>query len=90
VARGDFAWVGNRPLTPAETADLTTDYERLWLSVPPGLFSLADAMGCREPFGDEARAHASFFAVDPTPHKQARILARLLRRVFMGAPKPGA
>jgi hypothetical protein len=87
VARGDFAWVGNRPLTPAEAADLSTDYEKLWLATPPGVFSLADALGCQDPFGDEARAHASFFAVDPTPRKHLRVLGQILRRVFVGAPK---
>ncbi len=80
VVRGDFTWVGNRPLAADEAARLNNDYERLWLAAPTGLVSLADAMGCAEAFGDEARAHASYFAVDPAPHRELRVLMRLARR----------
>ena len=52
-ARGEFAWVGNRPLTRQQAAELRTDFERLWLAVPAGLVSLADAEGCDDPMGDE-------------------------------------
>lgn len=84
VARGEFAWVGNRPLTPAQAAELQGDFEQLWLAVPTGLFSLADALGCREVVTEEARVHASFFAVDPGRHKCARVLWRLVCRVGGG------
>ena len=81
VAHGEFAWAGNRPLSPKQTTELATDFEKLWLAAPTGMFSLADAMGCGEAFDDEARAHASFFAVDPSPQKGARVLWK----VFCGA-----
>src|SRR5262249_16371854 len=63
VVRGEFGWVGNRPLSPAAAVSLSNDFERLWLKAPIGLFSLADAEACREPFNHEARAHASLYAV---------------------------
>jgi hypothetical protein len=63
IVRGDFAWVGNRPLTRAQAAMLSNDFERLWLGSPIGLVSLADARGCIDSLTDEARAHASFYAV---------------------------
>lgn len=85
VARGDFAWVGNRPLTPTQVASLHNEFERLWLAVPAGLFSLADVEGCSDPFGDEARAHASFYAVQRHWKTDLRILRRILPRLLRGA-----
>ena len=84
VARGEFAWVGNRPLTQAQAAELRGDFERLWLAAPTGLFSLADAVGCRETLTEETRVHASFFAVDPGRHKCARVLWRIFCRAGSG------
>ena len=63
IARGDFTWVGNRPLTREQAVQLETEFEQLWLAAPVGLFSLADKFGCGDRFDDEARAHASFYAV---------------------------
>jgi hypothetical protein len=85
VARGDFAWVGNRPLSPAETAGLASDFERLWLAAPIGLASLADAEACADAFGDEARAHASYYAVQAHWRFDLSILARVLFGRVLGA-----
>lgn len=63
VARGEFTWVGNRPLNADQAGRLTTDFERLWLSAPTGIISLADSLGCLDSFDDETRAHSSFYAV---------------------------
>jgi Bacterial sugar transferase len=78
IAAGTFAWVGNRPLSPAEAGSLANDFERLWLSAPIGLFSLADAEGCPAGFSDEARAHASFYAVQANWRLDLVILKRVL------------
>ncbi|MCC6231587.1 MAG: sugar transferase [Verrucomicrobiales bacterium] len=78
IVRGDFAWVGNRPLTPEQGKELYTDFERLWLAVAPGLFSLADAEGCPDPLSDEARAHASFYAVKHGLSSDWQIVSRIL------------
>ncbi len=78
IATGTFAWVGNRPLSPTEAGSLTNDFERLWLSAPIGLFSLADAEGCPEGFSDEARAHASFYAVQANWRLDLAILKSVL------------
>ncbi|MGE3310236.1 MAG: hypothetical protein AB7O66_09730 [Limisphaerales bacterium] len=88
IARGAFRWVGNRPLSPAQAETLSTEYERLWLGVPTGLFSLADAEGCDDPLGDEARAHSSFFAVRSGWRDRAAILGRILIRLPLGAMTP--
>jgi hypothetical protein len=80
IVLGHFCWVGNRPLSPIQADALTTEYERLWLGVPTGLISLADAEGCDDPFGDEARAHSSFFAISPGWRHRAGILWRALTR----------
>ena len=84
VVRGEFAWVGNRPLTPAQAAELHGDFEQLWLAAPTGLFSLADALGSPEGVTEEARVHASFFAIDPARHKAARVLWRIFCRASAG------
>src|SRR6185436_20691316 len=31
IVRGEFGWVGNRPLSPLEAGKLLNDFERLWL-----------------------------------------------------------
>jgi hypothetical protein len=80
VIQGNFALVGNRPLTPAEALVLTTDFERLWLAAPIGLISLADAEACADPLGDEARAHASYYAVRGHWRLDLAILARVITR----------
>jgi hypothetical protein len=56
IARGDFAWVGNRPITREQAEQLETEFEQLWLAAPVGFVSLADTFGCAERFDDEARA----------------------------------
>lgn len=78
VVRGEFAWVGNRPLKPDQADQLTNEFERLWLAAPIGLFSLADALGCIDTFDDETRAHASFYAVQANWRWDWSILNRAL------------
>jgi hypothetical protein len=85
IVLGEFAWVGNRPLTRAQASELQTDCERLWLAVRPGLFSLGDAEGCLEPLGDEGRAHASFYAVQHDWRADFRILRRVFARAMATA-----
>jgi hypothetical protein len=80
VARGDLAWVGNRPLRPTEAFALVNDFERLWLATPPGLVSLADACGCPEGVSAESCAHASFYATNASRRLDAVILGRTLLR----------
>jgi hypothetical protein len=86
VVRGDLAWVGNRPLRPTQAFSLSNDFERLWLAVPPGLISLADACGCREGLTPEACAHASFYAANPSPQLDASIIGRALLRAALAWP----
>lgn len=87
IVCGDFAWVGNRPLQPGEAAQLSTDFERLWLRAPIGLFSLADAEGCIDSFDDEARAHSSFYAAGIQRLANVSILADvLMARIFGRQP----
>jgi len=83
IVRGDFAWVGNRPLTREQAAQLETEFEQLWLAAPVGLFSLADTFGCGNDFDDEARAHASFYAV----RASARLDREILRRIILCSSK---
>ncbi|MFZ2640656.1 MAG: hypothetical protein WA117_06675 [Verrucomicrobiia bacterium] len=84
ITCGDIAWVGNRPLTPSQAATLKDDHEQLWLSVPPGIFSLADAMGCADSFGEDARVHASFYAVQRSWRKDMEITRCILKRFLKG------
>jgi hypothetical protein len=85
IVRGDLRWVGNRPLTPAQAEQLEGEFERLWVESPAGVFSLADSEGCEEAFGDEARAHASFYSVQRSHPNDLRILARSLWRGLTGS-----
>lgn len=78
IARGDFTWVGNRPLTRAQAAHLETEFEQLWLAAPVGFVSLADTFGCAERLDDEARAHSSFYAVRAAARLDRAVLRWLL------------
>jgi len=62
VMRGEFTWIGNRPLTLIEAGKLVNEFERMWLVAPIGLISQGEAEGCTDIASDEARAHASFYA----------------------------
>jgi hypothetical protein len=84
VVCGRFAWVGNRPLRPAEAAMLSSDFAALWLTAPIGLVSLADVEGCGEGVSEEACAHSSYYAVCGDWKLDCSILMRALR----GAPRP--
>jgi lipopolysaccharide/colanic/teichoic acid biosynthesis glycosyltransferase len=78
--------VGNRPLRPTQAFGLANDFERLWLAVPPGLVSLADACGCPEGVSPEACAHASFYAINSSLRVDVSILARAFARASMAWP----
>lgn len=86
VIRGDLAWFGNRPLRPTQAQALSNEFERLWLAVPPGLISLADAHGCPEGVSDESCAHASYFAVNAGRRLHGFILARSFQRAVSAWP----
>ena len=80
IVKGDFTWIGNRPLTREQATQLETEFEQLWLAAPVGFFSLADTFGCAQDFGDEARAHASFYAVRAGGRLDREILRQMLLR----------
>ncbi|HXC98309.1 MAG TPA: sugar transferase [Verrucomicrobiae bacterium] len=81
IFKGDFAWVGNRPLSPGQVADLSNDFERLWLAAPIGLFSLAQAEGAIDSL--ETRACASLYALQANWRLDLSIIAR----AFVSATK---
>ena len=78
VVRGEFAWVGNRPISPEAAATLASDFERLCLKTPIGLFSLADAEAGGPAFSQEARLPASLYAVRANRRLDLSILVRVL------------
>ncbi len=78
IVRGDFTWVGNPPITRAETAQLETEFEQLWLASPVGLVSLADTFGCAGQFEDEARVHSSYYAACGDRRLDCKILCWLI------------
>jgi hypothetical protein len=86
ILRGDFNWIGNRPLSPREAARLGNDYERLWLTAPLGLISLADTEAGTGFFNDEARAHASYYAVQASWRLDLVIFGRALFLFAFGIP----
>jgi hypothetical protein len=86
VARGDLRWVGNRPLRPTQATSLVHDFERLWLSAPVGLVSLADAHGCTDGLSDEVCGHASYYAVHANRRLDWMVLTRALFRAASAIP----
>jgi hypothetical protein len=86
IVRGNFCWIGNRPLSPRQAACLTSAFERLWLTAPPGLISLADVEGCTDFFSDETRAHASYYAARAGRRLNGMIFARAVFLFAFGVP----
>ncbi|HKQ39049.1 MAG TPA: sugar transferase [Verrucomicrobiae bacterium] len=85
VACGEFAWVGNRPLSPKYAAQLTSDFEKLWLNAPVGVVSLADVEGAFDKFDEQARAHAAFYATRADWRLDLQIMARFVTRMWQRA-----
>lgn len=86
VVRGDLNWVGNRPLRPTQALELANDFERLWLTAPVGLVSLADANGCTDSLCDEVCAHASYYAVNASRRLDWFVLSRAMIRAAAAIP----
>ena len=85
VACGEFAWVGNRPLSAKNAAQLTTDFEKLWLNAPVGLVSLGDVEGAFDRFDEQARAHAAFYATRSDWRLDLSILSRFVQGMWRRA-----
>jgi acetyltransferase-like isoleucine patch superfamily enzyme len=86
IIRGQFAWVGNRPLSPRQAVALTNEFERLWLTTRVGLLSLADTQGVPDALNSEARAHASYYAVRASRFLDAKIFAGAMFVFAFGLP----
>jgi hypothetical protein len=82
IVTGHFSWTGNPPLDPEMADTMQTEFEQLWLHVPPALFTAPEAEGCTEPWDDEAKAHAALFASQPTFAWRCRILQHGLTSLF--------
>lgn len=80
IVTGQFTWVGNRPLNREQAVQLETEFEQLWLAAPIGLISLADTFAGEEEYGDDARAHSSFYAVRASGRMDREILRRIIMR----------
>jgi hypothetical protein len=78
IVRGQFAWVGNRPLNPQQAARLANDSERLWLTTRLGLLCLADTESGCDIRDEEARAHASYYAAHANRWLDWKIFLRAL------------
>ncbi|MDB6134772.1 MAG: Nucleotidyl transferase [Verrucomicrobiales bacterium] len=86
VVAGEFAWIGNPPLTPQEAGSLEGEFERRWLEAPTGLFTAPEAEGSFPPWDDTAKAHAALFAGCADAAWRRRILIHSLRMLFLGQP----
>ena len=84
IVIGDFAWIGNRPLSQRLANTLAREYERLWLAAPLGLISLADAEGCTNVMSAEMRAHSSYYAAKANWRLDVAILCRVLFHIAVG------
>ena len=84
IFSGKFAWIGNRPVAPEDVSRLENEFEELWLDAPTGLYSLSDQDRCEDLFSDEAKAHASFFAVQGDAKLRRKLLGDLISRALLG------
>jgi hypothetical protein len=88
IFKGEMAWVGNRPLTESQAADLTTEFEKQWLASAPGLISLGDTKGTMNQFDDEARAHAAWYSASRNGWLNTSILADAFAAWMLGDQSP--
>jgi hypothetical protein len=88
ILKGEMDWVGNRPLTAQQSAELLTDFERQWLATAPGLVSLGDTKGCLNQFNDQAKAHAAFYTATHNLWLDISILADALAAWMLGDQTP--
>lgn len=80
IGLGEFSWVGNRPLQPIDAGRLQTEFERMWLACPIGLFSHADIeSGNGDELTEENKAHSSFYAAQANFKLDWMILRRALK-----------
>lgn len=77
IVKGKMTWFGNPPLPPESGKLLQTEFDRLWLASPCGLASLGDCYQCIDPNHDDARAHATYFAVQADSATKYKILSWL-------------
>jgi hypothetical protein len=89
VATGEFAWVGNRPLSSQHVRLLANSFERRGLDTRVGLVSLADAELCFHPVSEEACAHASFYTATANWRLDAAILCRVAQHLVRRAADKG-
>ncbi len=90
VWRGQFTWLGNRPLTPEQASHLSDGTDRLWLAVAPGLFSFGESLGCDDLHSTEARAHAAYHSATSSPGQDLRALSRIARRLLVAPLRESA
>jgi len=76
IIKGQFRWVGNRPITLEQSASLQTEYEQLWLKTCYGLFSLADLHGAAGSFSEEEKVHSSYYAATQNRKNDIDLLMR--------------
>ena len=99
IGLGDFSWVGNRPLQPMDASRLQTEFEKMWLACPIGLFSHADVeSGNGDELTEENKAHSSFYAAQSSLKLNWLILRKAIKMCFrwdlgestiqVGEPKP--
>jgi len=84
IVSGRFAWIGNRPVGSEEVDRLENEFEELWLDSPTGLYSLSDQNRCEDLFSDEAKAHASFYAVQVDAKLRRKLICNLISRALLG------
>lgn len=83
VWRGDMHLVGNRPLPQARAALLTSEFERMWLDAPAGIFAYADIMNDGIRSTDNDTAHSACYAIHRCLRLNLRILMHCLPRFLM-------
>jgi hypothetical protein len=83
VVCGEFAWVGDRPVSLSEAAAPAGDYARLGGPAPLGLFSLADAEKAGPVPDQEERVLGGFRTLRGNRRLDPSLLGRALRlRLF--------
>ncbi len=83
VWRGEMHLVGNRPLSQARAALLTSEFERMWFDAPAGVFAYADIMNDGINSSDHDTAHSACYAIHRSLRLNFRILLHCLPRFIM-------
>ena len=78
ILKGEFRWVGNRPISTEQAETIHSEYEQMWLHTSYGFFSIADIHGVAYSFSEDEKVHSSYYAATQNGKNDQRLFMQCL------------